>query len=136
MQDEIIANKIDSIKNCLNRVREEYARAPNDFLSNYTLQDVIVLNLQRAVQTAIDIGAHIVRMRGLRLPKEAKEVFSSLCQGKIILEKTRDNMIGMVGFRNIAVHEYKKLDMKVVKNIVQSHLVDFENFVIEILNAP
>lgn len=135
MQDEIINNKIDSIKNCLNRVREEYANAADHFLTNYTLQDVIVLNLQRAVQTVLDIAAHIVRVKGLRLPKESKDLFVSLCDGKLISEKVRDRMIAMVGFRNIAVHEYKKLDMNVVKKIVQSHLEDFENFVTEILNA-
>lgn len=135
MQDEIIQNKMDSIKKCLNRVREVYGQAPDNFLTDYTLQDVVVLNLQRAVQATIDLASHIVRVKGLRLPKESKEVFISLFEGKIISEKMQNNMIAMVGFRNIAVHEYKKLDMNVVKKIIQSHLGDFESFLIEILNA-
>lgn len=135
MQNEIIYNKIETIKNCLKRVREEYARSPNDFMSDHTLQDVVVLNLQRAVQAALDLAAHIVRQKGLKLPKESKDLFIGLYEGKIISEIVRDKMIKMVGFRNIAVHEYKKLDMNVVKSIVQSHLGDFELFVKEVLNA-
>lgn len=34
----------------------------------------------------------------------------------------------MVGFRNLAVHAYQALDMKVVKSIVEDHLQDFSAF--------
>lgn len=135
MQDEVINNKVASVKNCLSRIREEYTKASDDFMTNYTFQDAVVLNLQRAVQATLDIAAHIVRVKGLKLPKESRDLFVGLYEGKMISENVRDRMIGMVGFRNIAVHEYKKLDMGIVKKIVESHLGDFENFVKEILSA-
>ena len=135
MQDDVVINKTQSIIKCLQRVRDIYANSPEAFLKNIMLQDAAVLNLQRAAQTAIDLAAHIVRVKGLSAPKETKELFVSLCEDKIISEEIKDKMINMVGFRNIAVHEYKKLDIKVVVSIIEKHLTDFENFMQEILNA-
>jgi len=34
----------------------------------------------------------------------------------------------MVGFRNIALHEYQKLNLDVVKAIIEEHLTDFTRF--------
>ena len=34
-------------------------------------------------------------------------------------------MHALVGFRNTAIHNYKALDLKVVKAIVEHHLNDF-----------
>lgn len=39
----------------------------------------------------------------------------------------------MVGFRNIVVHEYESVNLDVLKNIVQYHLVDIETFYTTIL---
>ncbi len=135
MEDEIIFNKMASIKNCLESVRVNYKQSKKEFLTDYLRQDAAVLNLQRAAQTAIDIAAHIVRIKGLSFPKEAKDLFLALHEAKIISEKTKNAMIGMVGFRNIAVHEYKKLDINVVVIVIESHLTDFEQYMQEILKA-
>lgn len=135
MQDDIILNKSESIKKCLKRIREEYNDAPELFLKNITKQDAVVLNLERASQAAIDIAAHIVRLKKLGTPKETRELFLLLFEAKMISEKTHENMRKIVGFRNIAVHEYQKLEMNIVISIITKHLADFEAFVSEILKS-
>ena len=99
-------------------------------------QDAVVKNLERAAQLAIDVATHIIRIKKLNLPKESKDVFSSLRSNLILSKAIEQKMKNMVGFRNIAIHEYKKLDMNVVISIVENHLVDFENYMTEIFNAP
>lgn len=37
-------------------------------------------------------------------------------------------MMRMVGFRNVAVHDYRKLDLVIVRNIITNHLNDFLAF--------
>lgn len=34
----------------------------------------------------------------------------------------------MVGFRNVAIHEYQKLNLDIVKAIIEAHLTDFTDF--------
>ena len=37
-------------------------------------------------------------------------------------------MQAMVGFRNIAVHDYTPLNLEVIKAIIEKHLADFGDF--------
>jgi uncharacterized protein YutE (UPF0331/DUF86 family) len=41
----------------------------------------------------------------------------------------------MVGFRNIAVHDYKSMDVKILDSIIEHHLMDFEKFYLQILKS-
>ena len=135
MQDNIIINKVEIVSRCLARVREEYEAAKENFVTDYSRQDASILNLQRAIQATIDIAAHIVRVKGLAAPKEAQDLFVALYENKMISEKINLRMKKMVGFRNMAVHEYQKLDPNIVVNIIKRNLIDVETFIKEILNA-
>ncbi|OGT50116.1 MAG: hypothetical protein A3E82_02255 [Gammaproteobacteria bacterium RIFCSPHIGHO2_12_FULL_38_11] len=135
MENDIIINKCRSIRNCIINIRNAYPKAREIFLDSYILQNSVVLDLQRAIQITIDIAAHIVRKKALDLPRESKDLFESLYKHKIITQEMCKIMIGMVGFRNIAVHEYRTLDLNVVMNVVENHLTDFEKFIQEILKA-
>ena len=130
MIDNVILNKVDSIKKCTSRINEEFDK---DFRTNLAKQDSVVLNLKRISQATIDIATHIVRVKKLGIPKTSKEVFSLLENFDYISKKTSSNMQKMVGFRNIAVHDYQNLNIEVVIAIVENHLDDFVEFSNEIL---
>jgi hypothetical protein len=55
MVDDVILNKAASIEQCLQRIEEEYADNEQNLVGNQTKQDAIVLNLQRACETTIDL---------------------------------------------------------------------------------
>ena len=40
----------------------------------------------------------------------------------------------MIGFRNIAIHEYKNIDESIVQDIIENHLKDLKEFVREMIN--
>src|SRR3990167_3441549 len=133
MRNDVIIQKFDSIRNCLKNIRDVYVTSREQFMHNYVIQNSIVLDLQRAVQCAIDSGTHIVRTKKLSAPTDTKDIFEALYQNKIITKETKVKMIHMVCFRNIAVHEYKKLDLNIVKSVVENNLVDFEEYMKEIV---
>ena len=135
MQDDIILNKFDSIKNCLKSIRDNYPDSREKFCHSFLHQDAAVLNIQRAAQTAIDIASHVVRLKKLSLPRESRDLFDALYKNKMSTEETKTRMVNMVGFRNIAVHEYKRLDVNVVISVIEKHLTDFERFMHEIFQA-
>ncbi len=129
---DVVLNKIQSIEKCLKRIREEYVGFEESFEENYTKQDSVILNLERASQASIDIATHIVKTKNLGLPNTSRELFSMLLDAGIISENICKQMQGMVGFRNIAVHDYQNLNIEIVVAIVEKHLGDFEGFVREV----
>ena len=130
MIDDLILNKTDTIKRCLSRIDEEYS---DDFKINFTKQDSVILNLERISQATIDIATHIVRVKKLGIPKTSKEVFVLLENYDYISQKISFSMQKMVGFRNIAVHDYQNLSIDIVVAIVENHLDVFLEFSNEIL---
>ncbi len=132
---DVVLNKIQSIEKCLKRIREEYVGFEESFEENYTKQDSVILNLERASQASIDIATHIVKTKNLGLPNTSRELFSMLLDAGIISENICKQMQGMVGFRNIAVHDYQNLNIEIVVAIVEKHLGDFEGFVREVFEG-
>lgn len=134
MADEVVLNKAAVIERCLKRIGEEYEGHEDELEINYTRQDAIVLNLLRASEAAIDLAMHTARVDKLGLPQESREAFVLLERvGRIEPELSR-RMQAMVGFRNVAVHDYQKLRLEIVKSILEDHLDDFRVFAATMLN--
>ena len=96
--------------------------------------DMIVLNLQRACEAVLDLAMYVVSSRKLGLPQNKREAFKILEENKIIDANMSKNMQGMVGFRNIAVHDYKEIDEDILKDVIENHLKDLIEFARIILN--
>ena len=128
MTDDVLLNKVAIIERCLGRIDAEYLGHEEELETNYTRQDSIILNLQRSCEAAIDAAMHMVRVRRLGIPQESREAFDMLSEAGLISENLRDRLKAMVGFRNVAVHDYRKLNLEVVRNILDTHLGDFRDF--------
>jgi uncharacterized protein YutE (UPF0331/DUF86 family) len=126
MADDIILNKLEIIEKCIKRIHEEYT--PDSLRNHQTKQDSVLLNLERACQAAIDMGMRVCRLKRLGIPKESRDPFALMHEHKFISEDLQNKMFGLVGFRNTAVHNYKKLDLNIVEVIIKKHLVDFQEF--------
>lgn len=132
MDRDILLNKTQIIDRCIERIREEYDDNPEN-LENFTKQDSIVLNVQRAGEAAIDLAMHIVSQASLGLPKSSREAFELLATEGIITTEIAKNMKAMVGFRNIAVHDYQEINLDILKHIVENRLVDLLEFKARVL---
>ncbi|WP_347552930.1 DUF86 domain-containing protein (plasmid) [Pseudalkalibacillus hwajinpoensis] len=127
MKNDVILNKISIIERCVRRVREEYADNPAN-LSNFTKQDSIILNLQRACEASIDLAMHIVAEKKLGLPQNSRDAFTFLENEEVISSPLSQKMKAMVGFRNIAVHDYQEVNLVILQKILEDHLIDFMEF--------
>ena len=123
----VILNKFETIEKCINRINEEYQNNPEN-LDDYRKMDMIVLNLQRACEAVLDLAVYTVSTRKLGLPQTKREAFILLEENNIIDSKMSKNMQGMVGFRNIAVHDYKEIDEEILKDVIENHLNDLLDF--------
>lgn len=128
MADDVLINKAATIERCVARAREEYAREPATFATDFTRQDSAVLNIQRACEAALDMGQHLVRRERLGIPQGSRDVFTLLALGGWIEPPLAETLKRMVGFRNIAVHDYQALQLPITVAIIEKHLDDFLDY--------
>ena len=126
-EKDAILSKISIVSNCLATIKK-VTNGKKESLDDNITQDVFVLNLQRSVQACIDLANIIISTKGFKLPSKYKQSFDILRENKIIDSSLADKMKKMIGFRNIAVHDYKQLDINILKSILSNNLIDFEEF--------
>lgn len=126
--DDIVLNKAEIIERCVRRVREVHAGDAAAFRDDLTRQESVLLNLQRACEAAIDLAMHLVRRGRLGIPKASREAFDLLERAGTLPAALAAPLRSMVGFRNVAVHDYRRLDLDVVEAIIDRHLDDLLAF--------
>src|SRR5690625_5001352 len=135
VNNDVLLNKVTIIERCIKRIQEVYANNPGN-LKDITKQDSIILNIHRACEASIDIGMHIVSERRLGLPKSSRETFKLMEGAGIINQSSAKALMNMVGFRNIAIHDYQKIDLDILQAIIEKHLSDFTDYTKVILHLP
>jgi uncharacterized protein YutE (UPF0331/DUF86 family) len=120
--DDILINKAAIIERCVRRIGEEARACP--LLDDYTHIDALTLNIERACQAAIDMAMHVVADRHLGVPQSTADAFSLLQRSGIIDPLLTAALHGMVGFRNVAIHQYDQLDMNVLRWVIESGYKD------------
>lgn len=130
--NDVVMNKVTTIERCVNRIQEEYAGNVEN-LKNFTKQDSIILNIQRACEASIDLAMHLVSTRKLGVPKTSRESFQLLEEAGIVDADLAKTLKNMVGFRNIAVHDYQALELSILEAIIEKHLGDFTKYTTIIL---
>lgn len=128
MADNVLINKAASIERCVSRAREEYQVDPEGFATNFTRQDAAILNIQRACEAALDMAQHLIRRERLGVPQSARDTFTLLTSAGWISPELADNLKRMVGFRNIAVHDYQTLQLPITVSIIEQHLDEFLDY--------
>ena len=94
---------------------------------------MIALNLERAIQTCVDIGLHIISDLEIPVPETMAQTFETLKKVGYLNETTAERLVKSVGFRNTAVHAYQEIDWDIVYCIITEHLDDFRDFARQIL---
>ncbi len=130
--NETLIQKIQSCQRCIRRAREIYSRHREDFFHNLDAQDAAVLNLIRLCELSIDIANFLIRRDKLGIPASSAESFGLLRQAGRIDAETEKSMKAMVGFRNVAVHQYQDIDYDIVIGVIENDLRDIVGFLDQI----
>ena len=116
--NDVVINKIQTIQRCIARAREEFEKAGDDFDTDYTRQDAAILNLLRACEQTIDLANHVIRTYKMGIPVSSAESFLLLASQSVIDREMAIRLGKMVQFRNIVIHEYRKTNIGIVKNVI------------------
>lgn len=110
MDREIVEQKLESLRRCLQRLEDKCPSSAEILAGDLDLQDIVALNLSRAVQISVDIGAHLIAGMNVSPPGTMGQTFDILAQAKVITGEIATNLKKAVGFRNIAVHNYEPIN--------------------------
>lgn len=130
-ETDAIISKINIIRNCLKTIKKAGSELAGK-IEGFLIDDITVLNLERAVQACIDIAHIIIAQNNYSLPATYKQSFEILAREKIIDKDMSAIMVKMVGFRNVAAHTYQEINTDILHSIVIHHLSDFEVFISQI----
>ena len=128
----IIAEKLESLRRCIQRIEDKTPEDAGNLIRDIDLQDILVVNLTRAVQISVDIGSHIISSANQPMPQTMGDVFTKLQELDAISQETSERLRKAVGFRNIAVHSYEAINWEIVYAICRNSLRDFRQFAQEI----
>ena len=128
MDRDVVTAKLESLRHCVERVRTRTPASVEELSSCYDAQDIICLNLERAVQACVDIAAHIVADTECTVPDSMAGTFDALERQGVLSRDLTERMRRAVGFRNISVHAYQTLDWEIVYSIATERLGDFVEY--------
>ncbi len=134
MDWDVVEHKLESLRHCLQRVKDKCPADAQVLAEDYDVQDILSLNLSRAVQLCVDIGAHLVSTLDNPPPSTMGQTFDILAQAGMIDLDLANKMKKAVGFRNLAVHHYDDINWAIVYAIARYHLTDFEAFAKAVIN--
>ncbi len=130
---EILEPKLDSLARCLNRIESKKPFTLESLERDFDLQDIISVNLERSVQLSVDIASVIISFSQNAAPIQMADAFEVLEKMGWLKPDTRNKMKKAVGFRNIIVHEYEKVNWEIVFKIATEHLNDFRGYASEVV---
>jgi uncharacterized protein YutE (UPF0331/DUF86 family) len=128
MDREVVEQKLESLRRCIRRIETKCPAEAATLVADIDLQDIVSLNLSRAVQISVDIGAHLIAGMEVPPPDTMGQTFDLLAQQGLLNNELASSLKKAVGFRNIAVHSYESINWDIVHSIVKYHLADFSEF--------
>lgn len=124
---------LDEYINYLEKISKETKNNKRLFFADFHLFGTAERYLQLAIQALMDLAQMVIIEEKFKRPEENQEIISLLYEKKIISRNLASRLDGIVGFRNILVHEYGKIDKEKVYNYLQNKIVDIKDFRKEIL---
>lgn len=131
LENDVLLSKASIVRRCLDRI-DATVQGNLDSVDDFDKQDIVVLNLQRAIQACIDAANVVVSVKSLGLPSTYAQSFDLVVRAGLLDVGLGASLKRMVGFRNIAVHEYRELDVAILKRVVAHHLSDLADFAVVI----
>ena len=122
----IVAARLERLREYLKTLRAMEKFDLESFAADPFIHGAAERYLHLAIECLLDIGNHIIADRGFRKPETYGEVFEILAEESVISPELMRELVGMAAFRNVLVHDYLKLDLAKVHQVVRDKLKVFE----------
>jgi uncharacterized protein YutE (UPF0331/DUF86 family) len=125
---DLLLAKASSVKRYIKRIEEKSKIDLDTFLSDIDRQEIVLFNIQMAVQNCIDIAAHLISEEGLGIPGSTSEMFYLLEENAYLDKQITEKMVKAAGLRNLIVHEYAKVEITQIFDIAKKNITDLNEY--------
>ena len=129
IEKTLITTKLSKLRQYQKYLKELKTNTFEDFKSDFKIIGAAERYLQVSIECMIDIGNEIISSLQLQRPERYRDIPYILAQSRIIPKTFAETMASMIGFRNLLVHDYASINLKLVYEFLKTKLIDFENFV-------
>ena len=130
----IINKKIQTITRAIDFLNQYQTISFETFKKDLLLQSALLYQLEKAIQALIDLLLHIVADEGWGVVLNKANLADLLVVNNVITEAFRDKFIRIYGFRNILVHEYEEIDLRVAFQIIQKDKEDLVRILHQVMD--
>lgn len=128
MTIDALSPKLESLARCIDRLTSKLPSEAATLTGAFDLQDVLALNLQRAVQLCVDIASLRLSSLGQDAPRTMAAGFEALAVRGELAADLAERLKKAVGLRHLAVHEYARLDWGQLHASLAAGIRDFSAF--------
>lgn len=128
MNREVIDRKLESLARCVARIEAKLPESAEDLAEDYDRQDIIAVNLERAIQMCVDVASHLTAATDRPIPETMREQFPPLADDGVLDTELANTIAKAVGLRNLAVHDCSALDWIQLHGYLPSALADLRSF--------
>lgn len=125
---DLVLRKLADLDQYVTQVSEYRGIGVEAYRADWKVQRIVERTLQMAIEVCVDIATHVIADRRLRVPATYADAFDVLAEAGLLPSAEREAMGRMVGFRNVVVHEYARVDAEVIVRILREHLDDLARF--------
>ena len=122
MKQAFVRGHLDTVERCARRCRETAERDISHFPDEHDRMDVMALDLIRLCESMIDLAKHMAKTENLGLIEGARDAFQLVAAPLGITKAEANQMADMVGFRNLAVHNYAAIEESVIEFAIANRL--------------
>lgn len=123
---DVVAARLEKLREYLHTLKAVQNNDLDRFKRDPFIHGAAERYLHLSIECLLDVGNHIIADRGYRKPETYSEILQVLCEKEVISEKLFRELEGMAAFRNVLVHDYLKLDLDKVYQVIKDRLKYFE----------
>lgn len=125
---DLILRRLANLDAYLEQLTPYRSLDADTYQQDWKTQRIVERTLHLAIETCMDVADHIVADRRLRVPETGAESFEILADAQLLSKDLGRRLALMVGFRNILVHDYARLDPASVIRVLRTDLADLGRF--------
>lgn len=130
---EVIQRKLKELEQTLLFLKQESLNIDDDNIKSDMIRYWgIERGIQISIENIIDIANVIISVSEKEKPNTYRETMVLLSEIGIVSKTFSKKLSNMVGFRNILVHDYTKIDTEVIIDILKNGLEDFITFTVHV----
>lgn len=126
INEAVVTARLERLREYLKILKQVRQTGISEFKNDPLVHGAAERYLQLAIECLLDIGNHVIADRGLPKPESYSQILPILAREQLIPAATMEQLEGMAAFRNLLVHDYLRLDLERVYQILQEKLPHME----------